>query len=149
MVVIPNSILLQRFENGLIRGNVIRTQNLTDLPSSMFKRIVLLNNNFNHREIYYCLTTSETEWYQSHWYSEKISTNCVYCLKGETPNNLTEDMVINLRQIYEIDKRVLFDNYKNKILDFLNFFSLDIMNQIDNIIKNSKLIAPKYITKII
>ena len=149
MVVIPNSILLQSFNSGLVRGNVIRTRNFPNLPPDMFKRIVLLNNNFTDSKIYYCFTTSEVEWYIDNWYSDKVSKNCIYCLKGETSNNLTEDMIINLREVGEIDKETLFDNYNNRILDFLNPFSVDIMNQVNNIIKDSKLIATKYINKII
>ena len=149
MVVIPNSILLKWFNRGFVRGSVIRTRNLPDLPPDKFKRIVLLNNDFNDTKIYYCFTTSEVEWYIDHWYSERISKNCIYCLKGETSNNLTEDMIIDLRNIYEIDKKTLFDNFKNKILDFLDSFSVDIMNQVDDIIKDSEIIERKYIKKIL
>ena len=149
MVAIPDSILLQRFNNGLIRGNVIRTRNLPDLPPEMFKRIVLLNNDFTHTLIYYCFTTSKVKWFVDHWYSNIVSKNCIYCLKKDTSNNLTEDMVINLRNIYQIEKNILFDNYKNKILDFLNPFSEEIMIQVDNIIRNSKLISRKHIKNIL
>ncbi|MEA2016019.1 MAG: hypothetical protein U9O59_04880 [Actinomycetota bacterium] len=149
MVVIPDPILLQRFNNGLIRGNVIRTRNLPNLPPEMFKRIILLNNDFDNAKIYYCFTTSEVEWYIDNWSSDKVCENCIYCLKGETSNNLTEDMVINLREVNDIDKETLFENYKNKILDFLNPFSVEIMSQVDSIIKDSRLIPPKYIRKIL
>ena len=149
MVVIPDSILLQRFNSSLVRGNVIRTCNLPNLPPEMFKRIILLNNDFGDTKIYYCFTTSEVKWYIDNWYSDKVSKNCIYCLRGETPNNLTEDMIINLREINDIDKEILFNNYKNKVLDFLNPFSINIMNQVDDIIKNSKLIPFKYIKKTI
>jgi len=149
MVVIPNPILLRAFNKALIRGNVIRTRNLTGLPSDLFKRIILLNKDFNDSQIYYCLTTSKTGWYTDYWHWDRVSKNCIYCLMGETSNNPTRDMVIDLREVYEIDKKILFDNFKNKILSFLKPFSADIMNQIDDIIKDSKLIALKHINKIL
>ncbi len=60
-----------------------------------------------------------------------------------------DDMVINCRKVYEISKSVLFVNYKNKKLDFLDQFNDDIMSKVDSTIRSSKLIAPKYISKII
>lgn len=149
MVVIPNLILLQAFNKSLVRGNVFRTKNLTGLASDLFKRIVLLNKDFNDPQIYYCLTTSKTDWFIDYWFCDEVSKNCIFCLKGETSNNPIGDMIIDLRKVFEIDKEILFDNFKNKILHFLNPFLIDIMSQVDSIIKDSKLIAPKYIKKII
>ena len=54
-----------------------------------------------------------------------------------------------LKKSYHINKSDLFHSYKNYKLHFLEKFSQDIINRIDNIIMNSKLIAPKYLSKII
>lgn len=148
MIAIPDDILRKRFNNGLLRGNVLRT--LINFPiKTKFKRLLLLNINFNSEDIYYFLTTSSTKWYIDNKESEFIKNNCIFINKGETINNQTEDMVIDCRKVYIISKLYLFYNYKNRKLDFLEKFSQDIINRVDKIIINSKLIAPKYLSKII
>ena len=114
----------------------------------MFKRLLLLNNDFNQEEIYYFLTTSKVQWYIDNNESEIVKNNSIYFKKDETPNNTSEDMVIDCRKVFTINKSDLFSNYKNLKLDFLNVFSEEIMNRVNKIIKNSELIAPKYISKI-
>lgn len=148
MIAIPDDILRERFNNGLLRGNVLRT--LIDFPiKTKFKRLLLLNISFDTEDIYYFLTTSSTKWYIDNKESEFIKNNCIFLNKGETINNQTEDMVIDCRKVYFISKSDLFNNYKNRRLDFLEKFSQDIINRVDKIIINSKLIAPKYLSKII
>jgi len=62
MISIPDDILEERFNTGLLRGNVLRT--LINFPKKIiFKRLLLLNTNFNLEDIYYFLTTSSTKWY--------------------------------------------------------------------------------------
>jgi len=148
MISIPDDILKERFDTRLLRGNVLRT--LINFPiKTIFKRLLLLNINFNLEDIYYFLTTSSTKWYIENKETEIVKNNCIFIKKGETINNQTEDMVIDCRKVYIISKSDLFNNYKNHKLDFLEKFSQDIINRVDNIIMNSKLIAPKYLSKII
>ena len=146
MIAIPDETLKERFNSGLIRGNVLRT--LINFPLHVFKRLLLLNNDFNQEEIYYFLTTSKVQWYIDNKESRIVKYNSLYFKKGETSNNISEDMVIDCRKVFTINKSDLFSSYKNLKLDFLNEFSEEIMNKINQIIKNSKLIAPKCISKI-
>ena len=146
MIAIPDETLIERFDSGLVRGNVLRT--LINFPPQVFKRLLLLNNDFNQEEIYYFLTTSKVQWYIDNKESEIVKNNSIYFKKDETPNNTSEDMVIDCRKVFTINKSDLFSNYKNLKLDFLNVFSEEIMNRVNKIIKNSELIAPKYISKI-
>ena len=146
MIAIPDDTLKERFNSGLIRGNVLRT--LINFPLHVFKRLLLLNNDFNQEEIYYFLTTSKVQWYIDNKESRIVKYNSLYFKKGETSNNISEDMVIDCRKVFTINKSDLFSSYKNLKLDFLNEFSEEIMNKINQIIKNSKLIAPKCISKI-
>ena len=148
MISIPDDILKERFNAGLLRGNVLRT--LISFPTqTIFKRLLLLNTNFDLEDIYYFLTTSSVKWYIKNKEAEIVKNNCIFIKKGETTNNQAEDTVIDCRKVYIINKSDLFHNYKNHKLDFLEKLSQDIINRVDNIIMNSKLIAPKYLSKII
>ena len=54
MISIPDDILKERFNAGLLRGNVLRT--LISFPTqTIFKRLLLLNTNFDLEDIYYFL----------------------------------------------------------------------------------------------
>lgn len=148
MIAIPDDILKERFNNGLLRGNLLRTL-IGFATETHFKRLLLLNIDFNSEDIYYFLTTSKINWYINNKESEIVKNNSIFINKGETINNQTEDMVVDCRRVYSISKSDLFQNYKNHKLDFLEKFPQDIIDKIDNIIKNSKQIAPKYLSKII
>lgn len=148
MIAISDDVLWKRFNLGLKRGNVLRT--LIHLQAEQrYKRLLLLNIDFNDEEVFYFFTTSRVKWYFENKNWEVVSENCVFVETEETSNNITEKMVIDCRRVFMINKNDLFDNYKNLKLDFLEMFSEEIMSNINRIIKNSKLIAPKYITKII
>lgn len=148
MIAIPDDVLKEWFNNGLIRGNLLRT--LIDFATEThFKGLLLLNIDFNSEDIYYFLTTSKINWYINNKESEIVKNNSIFINKGETINNQTEDMVVDCRIVYSISKSGLFQNYKIRKLDFLEKFPQDIIDKIDNIIKNLKQIAPKYLSKII
>ena len=121
MIAIPDDTLKERFNSGLTRGNVLRT--LINFPLHVFKRLILLNNDFNQEEIYYFLTTSKVQWYIDNKESRIVKYNSLYFKKGETSNNMSEDMVIDCRKVFTINKSDLISSYKNLKLDFLNEFS--------------------------
>jgi len=54
----------------------------------IFKRLLLLNTNFNLEDIYYFLTTSSTKWYIENKEAEIVKNNCIFVKKGETINNV-------------------------------------------------------------
>lgn len=148
MIAISDDILWQRFNLGLKRGNVLRTL-IQFQTEPRYKRLLLLNRDFTDEEVFYFFTTSSVKWYFENKNWVVVNENCIFVEPGETPNNITERMVIDCRRVFIINKKDLFNNYKNLKLDFLEIFSEEIMSNVNRIIKNSKLIAPKYITKII
>ena len=86
MIVISDDILKNRFDCGLLRGNLLRT--LFDFPTeTKFKRMLLLNKNFDLEDIYFFFTTSSVEWYINNRESELIKDNYIFINKGETANN--------------------------------------------------------------
>lgn len=148
MIVLSENILEKRFESGLKRGIVLRT--IIDFSTKQkFKRLLLLNIDFKDKEILFIFTTSSIDWYKQNINSPIVKENCIFFDKGETTNNITENMVIDCRKVYSIAKSDLFNNFKNSKLDFLDEFNEKIILRIDNIIKNSKLIELKYLRKII
>ncbi|MCX6384723.1 MAG: hypothetical protein NTV16_09685 [Actinobacteria bacterium] len=148
MIVLSENILEKRFESGLKRGIVLRT--IIDFSTKQkFKRLLLLNIDFKDKEILFIFTTSSVDWYKQNINSPIVKENCIFFDKGETTNNITENMVIDCRKVYSIAKSDLFNNFKNSKLDFLDEFNEKIILRIDNIIKNSKLIELKYLRKII
>lgn len=148
MIAISDDILWQRFNLGLKRGNVLRTL-IQFQAEPRYKRLLLLNRDFTDEEVFYFFTTSSVKWYFENKNWVVVNENCIFIEPGETSNNITERMVIDCRKVFIINKKDLFNNYKNLKLDFLEIFSEEIMSNVNRIIKNSKLIAPKYITKII
>ena len=148
MIVLSENILEKRFESGLKRGIVLRT--IIDFSTKQkFKRLLLLNIDFKDKEILFIFNTSSVDWYKQNINSPIVKENCIFFDKGETTNNITENMVIDCRKVYSIAKSDLFNNFKNSKLDFLDEFNEKIILRIDNIIKNSKLIELKYLRKII
>jgi len=148
MIAISDDILINRFNSGLLRGNLLRT--LFAFPTkTKFKRLLLLNTNFDSDDILFFFTTASIKWYIDNKESDLVKNNCIFINMGGTVNNSEKDIVINCRKVYVISKSILFDNYKNKKLDFLDKFPDGIMSKVDSIIRDSKLIAPKYLSKII
>ncbi len=148
MIAISDDILINRFNSGLLRGNLLRTL-FAFSTKTKFKRLLLLNTNFDSDDILFFFTTASIKWYIDNKESDLVKNNCIFINMGGTVNNPEKDIVINCRKVYVISKSILFDNYKNKKLDFLDKFPDGIMSKVDSIIRDSKLIAPKYLLKII
>lgn len=148
MIDLPKDVLRSPLASQLIRGNVLRTKIIFP-QGPRFKRLILLNNNFSEDDIYYIHTTSQVGIYKINKNHPAFKDNFIYLQKGQTRFNSNENMVINCREVYEIKKEKLLENYKNKILNFLGIMPKKIMTEIDTIISVSRLISPKIKTHII
>ena len=137
---LPESILLKQLNAQLVRGNVLRTR-IFFPRGPRFKRLILLNNNFSEDDIYYVHTTSKVDIYKRNKNHLAFKDNFIYLLKGQTPFNSNEDMVIDCREVRSIKKEKLLENYKNKMLNFLGIMPNEIMTDVDSIIVASILIS--------
>lgn len=148
MIDLPKDALRSPLASQLIRGNVLRTKIIFP-QGPRFKRLILLNNNFSEDDIYYIYTTSQIDIYKKYKNHPAFKDNFIYLQKGQTRFNSNEDMIINCREVYNIEKEKLLENYKDKILNFLGIMPKEIMTEIDTIISVSRLISLKIKTHII
>jgi hypothetical protein len=141
MIDFPSGFLKKQLSGYLVRGAVLRTQ--IDFPGeSHFKRLFLLNTNFVEDPVFYVLSTSRVAYYMAHINEPLIKNNIVYLEKGKTLLNLDEACVIDIRNVGEIYKEKLFENFKHKKLEYLGQVPNEILEQIDRIISRSELISP-------
>lgn len=148
MIDLPVGAFRSVLNSQLARGKVLLTQ-IVFPEGPLFKRMILLNNNFSEENIYYLLTTSKVGYYAKYGNREPQKGNYIYIKKGGTPINSNEPMIINCREVYIIKKEKLIENYKNKMLRYLDDMPEEIMTKIDKIISASKLISLKIKTHII
>ena len=140
MIDLPKDALRIPLASQLIRGNVLRTEFIFS-QGPLFKRLILLNNNFSEDDIYYIHTTSQVGIYKRNKDHPAFKGNFIYLLKGQTPFNSNENMVIDCREVRSIKKEKLLENYKNKMLNFLGIMPNEIMTNVDSIIVASILIS--------
>ena len=148
MIDLPVGAFRSVLNSQLARGKVLLTQ-IVFPEGPLFKRMILLNNNFSEEDIYYLLTTSRVGYYATYGNREPQKGNYIYIIKGGTPINPNEPMVIDCREVYSIKKEKLIENYKNKMLKYLDDMPEEIMTKIDKIISASRLISPIIKTHII
>lgn len=148
MIDLPLGVFRSVLNSQLARGKVLVTQ-IVFPDGPLFKRMILLNNNFSEEDIYYLLTTSKVGFYAKYGNREPQKGNYIYVKKGGTPINSNEPMVIDCRSVYVIKKEKLIENYKYEILRLLGDMPEEIMTKIDKIISASTLISQKIKTHII
>lgn len=142
MIDLPVGAFRSVLNSQLSRGKVLLTQ-IVFPEGPLFKRMVLLNNNFSEEDIYYFLTTSKIGYYAKDGNREPQKGNYIYVKKGGTPINSNEPMIIDCREVSDIKKEKLVENYKSKMLRYLGNMPKEIMTEIDTIISVSRLISPK------
>ena len=142
MIDLPVGAFRSVLNSQLSRGKVLLTQ-IVFPEGPLFKRMILLNNNFSEEDIYYLLTTSRVGFYVKYGNREPQKGNYIYIIKGGTPINSNEPMIIDCREVYDIKKEKLVENYKSKMLRYLGDMPEEIMTKIDKIISASRLISQK------
>lgn len=142
MIELPKSLLSKRFDTELTRGRILRTSFVFQ-NEQHYKRLVLLNNNFQMDDIYFVFTTTKTSWYKMHSDIDWIRKHFIYVPKGITAFNIDEDMIIDCRKVNHIKKNKLLENWVVKKLDFIGMLPQDLMNNIEQLFKESKLISSK------
>jgi len=140
-----NSLL----KKNLVQGKVIKLLLYFPNTSSWYyKRIILLNKDFNNSEVYYVLTTSRTQKFIKSKYKEIVG-NFVFVPKGKTLDNKDEDFIIDLRSVFCITKDKLIKSLKNQKIEFLNPIPTDLLEELKRKIKVSFLILDIYKEKIL
>ena len=148
MIDLPDKLLRNQLYSYLKRGKILRTQ-LSFGNKTIFKRLILLNVDFQGEDIFYMLTTSQVEFYNKYGIYDPIKGNYIYIAAGKTVFNPQKDMVIDCRRIDIIEKEKLFKNYKYKKLKVLGDLPSDILRQIDTIVFDSVLIPQKIKEKVL
>lgn len=148
MIVFPESVLRKQLNAQLKRGKILTTELILG-NKPFFKRLILLNNDFQGNDVFYIITTSKVDWYKKYGKYNPVKGNFIYINKGQTIFNPNKDMIIDFRRVDFIKMEKLLENYKNRKLRFLGDIPNDILMKIDNIILNSVLIPPKIKRKII
>ena len=75
MIRLNEDIILSRLSFEFVRGNTLKTIIAIRDSKSDFKRIILLNNDFSTDDLYYVISTSQTEWYKKNWNCIEINYN--------------------------------------------------------------------------
>jgi len=148
VIELPDSLLNKKIIASLKRGVVLRTK-ITLSGNRFFKRLIILNKDFNEGKIYFILSTSQVTWYKAHKAEAGVAGHFLFLPIGTTPSNPTEDMVINLREVFILPIAQLINNLRANKLQFLPSMPDQAMKDIDRIISVSKLIPQGIKNKIL
>ncbi len=139
MMDLPDSLLITRIKSSLRRGSVLRT-NVLLKGNFVFKRLIILNKDFSDHNIYFVMSTTQVAWYKANARAVGVVDHFLYFPPGQTPCNPTDEMVIDLRQVYDLPLSQLIKNLREKKLDFLPDVPGPILNDIDRLLRGSSLI---------
>jgi hypothetical protein len=105
--------------------------------------LIILNQNCDHYDLYFILTYGSVEFFKNNCQKEFIKLNTLFFSPGETDINPSEEMAIDCRRVLKISKISLYNNWRNRKLDWLPKISPEILVKIDEILIQSNLIPPK------
>jgi hypothetical protein len=137
----PAGILKKQLDKYFVRGAILRTE--IEFPGvERFKRLYLLNRDFQSDPILYVLSTSQLGFFRRHQKEPSVTENCIFLDAGRTSSNKSEPCVIDLRRVSEIDKEKLLEKFRTGKLAYLGKLPEDIISEIDEKIRASRLIDP-------
>jgi len=138
MVDIPPKILRAYFETSLIRSSICRLDEYPFPSGQKDKYFVVLNIDCSQEFIYHALTTSQVGRYQALSFAD----DGILIPKGSI-NTFHLDTIIDCHTLPQPLKRdFLFALYCRGSLRILEQLPKTYMDQVNQIIKRSRLIAP-------
>ncbi len=138
MVNIPGDICDEIFENTEIkRGTVIRVLSHFPDGSQRYKYFIAVSENVNIEPIIFVITTSNIDFYLKH---PNFNNDAISIAANSIPF-FQKVTVVDCRQIYQFHKETLKRNFRDNLLQFAGQMPKEFMAKIDEVVKQSKLIA--------
>lgn len=139
MVNLPEDLNNAAFDGMLKKGSVLQTQFVChdEIPRSHYH--IILNFDTCDNDLVYIISTSQLEFYNN---NPGFNSDIVRISKNQVPF-LSKESILNCRQVFSINRSIFKKRYSDGTLEFVGEISVDIINSIDAIIKQSRFISPR------
>lgn len=138
MVNIPSNIRDEVFDNTDIkRGTVIRVLSHFPDGSQRYKYFIVVSKDIHIDPIVFVITTSNIDFYLQH----PTFNNDAISIAANTISFFSKDTVVDCRQIFSFRREALKRNFRDNLLQFAGQMPQEFMERIDEVIRQSKLIA--------
>ncbi len=135
MIDIPHHVSDEIFEKEFIRGRVILTELRFKQGQTKSKYLIILNKNPADTNTLFFMTTSKTEFYDKYPHVDHLRIKPI-----EVPFFKLET-IIDCRQIHEFSRTELKRRYREGILTVAGSLPVEKMNQIDQLVAQSRFIS--------
>lgn len=128
------------FDGSIKRGAIIRTKYKFESGKERYKYFIAISRDVTNDPLIFIITTSKTDFY----HKNPVFNNDIVGIQGKSFPSFPSDTVLDCRQIYPLSRKTLKENFRKQILEFCGELPNDLIQRIDEIIKDSKHISPKY-----
>lgn len=145
MVRFPRQVSDNAFDKLVSRGAVVRTKLVFTDGSEGYERLLIISLDCSNPDVYHLLCTSKIDFYKRNPYAKNFS----FFIKLGQSTIFNREAVIDLRRVHELEKEKMMQRYNEGNLHILGQIEEDILNEVDNLLRSSKLIAPKHLKLIV
>lgn len=135
MVDIPHRVSDEVFEREFRRGLVIRTELRFKQGQTKSKYLIVLNKNPAKSDTLLFMTTSKTEFYDKYPHVDHLRIKPI-----EVPFFELET-IIDCRQVHEFSRAELKRRYREGVLAVAGTLPIEKMNQIDQLVAQSRFVS--------